>query len=670
LAFGSVGLLAAFGARGVLLGVAVPALGIGLSWLFCRSAGDRFSARIGTLLLVLAGIALLLGARSVVLAITDPEYVSLLLGISVDKQKKLPTFDFVIQHLGHGLFPWSAVLPIALGRLLYAADGPPLPAREIALRTTLLLVPSIGLGMYGFIAPITGHIAFGPTALLAASVAVALRDFERGAAGSRAAAMVSVALAVLLFLDFKNMPEKGFSAFAVPDAKFPESFKAAGTSLLQLGLVLFVVPFFAALMEQSGPDAKRFDRSQYRGWYQTLRTLHSGNVAFFLTVAELSLLALFLLRVVSDRYFHFRYFEAMAPIWRGVIAWGWLALPCAALFAVPAAIAARDLQRALFSRGLGLGDLARVSAFFARLVERIHARAPRVSRMRLSRAVVACVAAGVSGAILSFGYYPALAAQISPREVFESYRALARPKEPLGMIGMSGGSASYYAGREVPTFETASAAFNWLVGHDERRWLVIRSSDLAQMNSLHRSRIKPAKNLPVLDGRSSEILLVSNRLTSGQTSQNPLDAMVSSTLPKPGRALDVSLGRQLDVLGWDVRTKDGGVVDAVVPGKPYRFSIYYRVKASISGNWETFIHIDGYQKRFNGDHPTLQGKYPLHLWHPGDYIVDVHDFALEPNFTPGSYGVFFGLFIGNRRLEVERGEHHENRVRAGTLEVR
>jgi hypothetical protein len=204
----------------------------------------------------------------------------------------------------------------------------------------------------------------------------------------------------------------------------------------------------------------------------------------------------------------------------------------------------------------------------------------------------------------------------------------------------------------------------------ERRWLVIRADDLPQMNSMFRGRSKPPRNLPVLDARSSEILLVSSALGSGETNRNPFENWILGQAPRASRAVDGNFGGQLDTLGWDVRTTDGTVVDSVVPSKRYEFVIYYKVIAPISGAWETFIHIDGFQRRFNGDHKTLEGKYPFHLWRVGDYIADVYPFALEPNFTPGEYNVFYGLFSGNRRLEVKRGRAQDDRLEVGTIRVR
>jgi hypothetical protein len=108
----------------------------------------------------------------------------------------------------------------------------------------------------------------------------------------------------------------------------------------------------------------------------------------------------------------------------------------------------------------------------------------------------------------------------------------------------------------------------------------------------------------------------------------------------------------------------------MAPGTTYRFSVYLRVRAPISGAWQTFVHIDGLQRRFNADHEPLEGKYPMRLWGPNDVIVDTTDVLLEPNFSPGPYRVYFGLFSGERRLPVTEGPQNDDRIVAGTLQVR
>ncbi len=97
--------------------------------------------------------------------------------------------------------------------------------------------------------------------------------------------------------------------------------------------------------------------------------------------------------------------------------------------------------------------------------------------------------------------------------------------------------------------------------------------------------------------------------------------------------------------------------------------ISYEVLARIVGKWETFIHIDGEGARFNGDHPTLDGDYEFRYWNPGDFVVDIYDFEMDDDYKPGRYQVYFGLFSGEKRLEVTQGEHDDNRISAGSVRV-
>jgi hypothetical protein len=153
-------------------------------------------------------------------------------------------------------------------------------------------------------------------------------------------------------------------------------------------------------------------------------------------------------------------------------------------------------------------------------------------------------------------------------------------------------------------------------------------------------------------------------------SQNPLERFLPSVEPKPAHPLDANLGDQLDVLGWDLFDADGAPLDGIAPGETVELVIYYRVIARVTTNWETFVHIDGFQRRFNADHPTLGGRYPLSLWRVGDLIADRHSFALEPNFTAGQYRLLFGLYSGTRRLALRRGPGADDRIDAGPLAVR
>ena len=660
LGLGLLGMACALLSRGVLIGVAVPAFSIGVTWLVLRASrvtsAETFGDALGAFSLALGTLAGLVACRALYLAPPAAGPFSLLLGTAVNRPRVLPTFDSVLLQLGHALFPWSAVLPVALGALLRTPPGPAGLAREreAALRLLALTLPVVAWFGYGIAEPVVGPLPFGGVAALAIAVALFARDFERDAPFSRAAPMVVCAFAILLLVDFKNFPEKGLSAFCVGDVHFPDSFKDTAMRLLEAGTLIFSGAFFFLLQERSSHQDERFEAKQYRAWWRVVRELWSGNLQFALLVLEAALVGLWLLGMLGDRVQSLNRLDALGAAQRAVVLRCACALPL--LVAAPWVVTAiRDAFRTLFDPELGsLFGTGRVSRWLAGGVSRAQA--------------ALCVGASF-GLCLSLVYYPRLAAQISPKQVYEAYQRDAKSGEELGMLGPGSASATYYAGRTVPSFELGTRAFDWLTTSESRRWLVIRDTDLATLNSLYRARSAPARNLPVLDARSSEILLVSNRL-GGAHNQNPLARYVMEEAPHPSHALSANLDDKLDVLGWDTLDVDGRPVAAVEAGRHYEFVIYYRVVQPIMGSWETFIHVDGFQRRFNGDHPTLNGKYPFNLWHVGDFISDRYDFALEPNFGAGKYRVYFGLYSGSRRLEVRRGPAEENRLDAGFLDVR
>jgi hypothetical protein len=123
-------------------------------------------------------------------------------------------------------------------------------------------------------------------------------------------------------------------------------------------------------------------------------------------------------------------------------------------------------------------------------------------------------------------------------------------------------------------------------------------------------------------------------------------------------------------MGWQIRTDDGALAANVLPGRSYQLELVYRVVGQFMDEWDTFVHIDGSGRRFNADHATLQGRYPMRFWNRGDVIVDKHTLTLDPNFTPGDYRLYFGMYRGQRRLPVTRGSHDDDRVDAGVIKVR
>jgi hypothetical protein len=651
-AFGCLGLLSGGLTRGLLLGVAVPALGPSGAFFLLRFGGavrrERAAEIFAGLLLVTGLFAGVAGALLLAQATAAPERYFAGLGFGLLRGSNRPTFDALIRSLGHGLFPLSAFLPIAFGRLLIVPPGsdPAARERESGLRAAVLLTATLGFGMGGYLADTAGVLPFGPVAALAIAGALVLRDVDRGTAASPAAGMIVALLLVLLYLDFRHAPERMLTAFAVDAARFPESFAASGAPWLFGGTLIAVLALFLALLEREATAGRPFAREDYLTVPRTLRDLWSGNLLFGACVVEAALLGFLAFDLLGERVPSLARFAAKSEMTRMLSRTAWLVLPL--LFTAPFV-------------GLVLRDALRWAA-----LERAKGGLGALLPGRGMLALLGLVAAGTA---LSVGYFPGLMAQLSPQDAYRAFRERARPGEPLGVVGSNAAAGFYAGGRGTSVFADAEQGYEWLMQPGGRRFLVFRSEALAGLTSRHRQEHDPPENLPILSARSSEILLASNRLGRGERNENPLERYLLAALPPLTRRLDANLGDQLDVPGWDVVDAEGRSTKTVTPGRRYEFILYFRVIARVTGTWETFIHIDGFQRRFNGDHTTVDGAYPFSMWRAGDIIADRRSFVLEPNFSAGEYRVYVGLYSGSRRMPVRRGTSSEDRVEAGTLIV-
>jgi 4-amino-4-deoxy-L-arabinose transferase-like glycosyltransferase len=642
LGLGVLGLVFGFLSRGVLIGVALPALGVGLAWGALWASSQRRSERLGDVIgaasLALGVVTAWLGTSA--LFRTNPNEYSMLVGATISVQSKFPTFDLVIHYLGHSLIPWSAFIPFAAGRLFRAPPpgegGESAESKATAVRLLSLVGAAVAFGVYSIMAPRVGYLAFGAPALLAVMAAISIRDFERGAPASRALGIGVAVLTALFLRDYKMFPEKGLSAFAVANPSFPDTFKDRAASLILGCSAIFVlVVFFAWLEERNRPF---FRRDDYLAWPRSLATAWGGNLLLALGLVEAALVVVAVSSYLAMHVLHSKWIVPIGMQIRVVLLNAFWVVPALVFVVVWAAMALRDAFRWFFDK------------------------------TGVSRGMATAAAGLAAGGVMSFVYYPALAAQLSPKEVFDSYERMHKDGEPLALLGIGGKSSVYYSKAESRPLPDVNAAFAWLTSSPERRWLAVRNEDLGRLNSLYRGRPGPKQNLPVLDARSSQNMLVSN-LLRGEKNDSPFEAFVLDAEPNVGHRIEVNFQDQLLCLGWDVWDMSGRPVEYVIPARKYRFRLYYKVLAPMNGEWETFIHIDGFHRRFNGDHKTLNGKYPFNLWQPGDFVVDDYEFSLEPNFTAGTYNVLYGLFQGDTRLKVKSGRHDDNRAEGGQIRV-
>lgn len=735
LAMAALGLLVGFESRGALLGAGVPLLGVGVAWAVARVAApaktrDPVGDAVGAVSIA-AGIAVAaMAARAV--AGEPSKSLNLWVGAILHNPGKYPTYDYYVAAVGHAMAPWSAFLPFALGRLCLSPVGRSGSAheRESLARTALVVGLSVALVAHGFLAARTDLVAFCAPALAAVACAVAIRDFERGAHASIAVGLGTLVLAAVLHHDFHELPEKAYQAFGISGATFPESFKSTALTLWWVVLGGFAIVALLTWIERSDTDRRPFDPDSYGQVLRTLRAAYDGmlSLVYFATVAGASLAGLF---VFAGTRTHAHWMPQMSSTIRDVVMNAWWIVAFVPLGAIFALMFACDVWLWAFGRSKPLSNASLTRGFepFEELLSKLSpskddAPLPRydwwvallvlaplmllaipgvafaawysagfkpyvaallavpsgiafflmmglVGDLLRHRAPGLALGGAVVGAVLCLSYYPALANQLSPKEVFESYRKLC-PGAPLALLGVGGRTSAYYAGGQPQTLSDPQSAYGWLTGgpSGQRRCLALKSEELPKLNQLWREKAEPRTNLPILDARSSQILLASSTLQSGEKNETPLASMVLSSPPHPQRKLDVNMEDKLEVIGIDLLDDRGRLTDTVAPGKPYHLRTYYRVLSAVGTEWEAFIHIDGYHRRHNGDHKPMSGKYPMALWLPGDLLMDDHEFKLEPNFTPGTYTIYFGLFVGDTRLKVKSGPSDgDNRINGGPLRV-
>lgn len=630
----------------------------------------------------IAGAALGVGAFGLAEGIAiatmaeDSRYYAAL-GAALAPTRKFPTFDLLVRQIAHGAFPWSCFFPFALGRVLARPATSPRAAvdREIDLRVAALGAAAIAFGAQTLLAPRFGLAPFAGPIAMAIVIGLVLRDIERAPSGSLAIGIGTAVLAVLVLNDF-SFEDLAKAPVELATAPILEPYGLYGVSApdelrLRLKITLFVAAaifllpiFFVWIDDDPKPgwtprDALRkpIDLA-IRAWN------HPVHGLLILLVASFEACALVVGAIVFKKAWrrHVPQLQALNAQQRDVAVnlW-WLVL---------VAIVAAYVGYVLFIYG-------------------------RDAFRNLRRQRVATIAAGglAAAGIWSFGAMPAVANQFSPKGVFETYRK-AGPGSPIGLLGVNPRTAAYdLAGASPVVLNDPRSSYEWMTdGKADKKFLALRSESLADLNRLWRTSASPRTNLPILDGRSAQVLLAANGLF-GAKNENPLERMVLSGPPTatencgtesgaicvPSHALHCDIDGNLQCVGWDLLDGAGKSVTSVSSGQKVKLRLIYKVTGKVTGGWQIFIHVEQpgtATARKTSDHAPLLGKYPLDAWLPGDVIVDDSDFNLEPNMRSGSpIMILTGFFSGNVRMKLlsgpDAGQESEGaRLVLGTIPVK
>ena len=148
--------------------------------------------------------------------------------------------------------------------------------------------------------------------------------------------------------------------------------------------------------------------------------------------------------------------------------------------------------------------------------------------------------------------------------------------------------------------------------------------------------------------------------------------MVLTAPPHPQRPLDVNMDDKLaGARHRPASTSAGKLVDAIAPGRDLPpEDVLPRARARHDGVGGLHPHRrlpPPPQRRSQADERQVPD---VALAARATSLVDDHEFKLEPNFTPGTYTVYFGLFVGDTRLKVKSGPNDgDNRINGGPLRV-
>lgn len=661
LALAALGLVGGFMSRGALLGVASPCAAVAAAALVARPRASSRAMELAITIIVGAigvgaAVAFFVAVRGAGVGMEGAPLRRVVGMPLFDPSPSTATFDRLVRHIGHAMFPWSAVVPVALGRLLIApaaraeADETEEAARASFVKMLLLLGAGCSFLAGTLVVPWAGVVPYAGVGMLAG--AIGLMAFEMRDTRPSALEALTIAFALLvLAVDLDRMPSRSLAVFAVEAAAFPVTFTEPAKAMLAPVAGLFgFLAFFAHLDGATGSALSRSTiGGELRAWVVarrasardiggTLYRAFDGNLVFACVLVEAALVGLGAMLAIGSR----AGWSAVAKLPQGAVKVGvtaWWAAPLGLTLAAVGFVLARDALRA-GRRLLGW-----------------------------SRGALVIVAGAAAGAVLGFFYYPALGEQLSPRGAFEVYARARGENEPLALLGTSPRAGALYFREPLPSFEDVGRAATWL-GQDDvpRRFLILKSKDLPRLNSLWRARFH--RSVSVVDARSRENVLVASAAAGETLGEDPFADILFDAPPPVAHALSARFLDHLEVLGWEIVDESNRPTDVVVPDRTYRARFVYRVLRRVPGSWQSFLHIDGNGKRYNADHPPLGGRYAMTLWQPGDIVRDEVDVKLEPNFTPGEYWVFFGFFQGEARLHVSDGPARDDRVIAGRITVR
>jgi 4-amino-4-deoxy-L-arabinose transferase-like glycosyltransferase len=114
------------------------------------------------------------------------------------------------------------------------------------------------------------------------------------------------------------------------------------------------------------------------------------------------------------------------------------------------------------------------------------------------------------------------------------------------------------------------------------------------------------------------------------------------TMPTTSHPLSVTLGSQVALVGYDVKSQLSNLKSQTV-----ELTLHWQALEEMSESYTVFVHmVDASGAiRAQQDNAPVNGTYPTTLWQPGEFVSDTYTLALPPDLPQGDYVLEVGLYL-------------------------
>lgn len=584
------------------------------------------------------------------------------------------SFDFIIKGLGFGFFPWSAFIPVSIWAALSGQED----RRSSRLLLLMWAVVPLLTAMI-FVRPFnqTTYLGLPAMALLTALFAVDLKD--DGVDSRLRTRLFGFFVAGLFLVMMKDMlkspaplvsfltTDPMFSKPGQGDGGFPAAVGMHAIGKLSVALMLLSILAVTA-------EASNVIRAVVR--------FLAGRRNFLIVLGAMILLVIIDISV----------FVSMK--WRIITGGG----DRAGSELLRIFLTGPDILALYLLTGLVvlLHFWDRVAGTLGRLLGRKRFEAAdrwfdSLQTVRVQK-VVFCFGAVLFGLTMLAVVHPELSRHLSQKHIVDTWKKAAEIEPGKlyrhGAFSTKGSDDSNFYTSGLDEIQSRNDVTTMLGDSSTRTFFLLPTRQFSEINSAWRD-VTGKRGLPVLDDRSSRIVLATSRLASTESDRNWLAKATMTraefdALPDVER-FSVNFEDSLEIVGFKITPQ------AITRGTNPELKVFYQVNKRVSKSYRVFMHVDrvGASTRIHGDHWILNlvpesedqddciGCYATNHWKKGDIIVDTYTLSVPIGSPSGDYDIWMGLYVpGGNRMKVKSWDESKirndgsDRVRIGRMTIR